>query len=783
MKASFEGLGVPVGAREVRAGLEAALDALVERQSALRSANLDRLDDTRPALADGDGHPRDVIADLFAVRTGSSGELRAIHDVVRPFRALCTSLARADATPLPAPDTEDIEAIGRTRDVRWDALSDLASLKGALDAAGDCESTRRIPRAHLDAMEAVLTGDVRAIEARLDALAAKSKRLAFEVKVEGDSPTRAQEEARGFLDRATDELTRVAELATAEAPNIAPFEARVALGGPLVPEVAPDAPPLERAFIDLDPPPLAAIARFGLAEPPDRRAADEAIVVPPPARPDEEDAIASVARFVLGPRRDGVQDDERGEHAPVAPAPGRHDDEDAIAAIPDLGGGRAPERVLDGAEPAPFVAPRPALDVRHGDDNRILTHLGQPVEFGAEKERSMRSIKPGHTLDPTIIADVDGARGWADLDDKGKCDYVLAYKDRRGKFPKIKVLPNPHFKEVSIEPNGWIEVISEKYDTLAKLKHFKEEYGWGHVHISWMRGAPNNVQRAQVAWMRNANLYMFLNGLEERGARNSSEPCWRFSIKGLSIPTEENLELALQMVQGRTFTATPFSKHLHIGLRASATLYGDKNRIGFEARGGKEEEKAHVIDSLLNGLVHGRWGMNDDRFGEGAFRLVSEPTEFEHQYRKIPAEFATLIERHLRAHPSENVRPEEAEALREMVGSARFQGGLPDLPILKLRKQEPPARLLGFDQRIATPLLNYEALGWLTDEERTRAITARGHFIEGLAKIAKKKAKKSSVELATAISDLAAAWAQEARLAGAFKRWLDGGEREIFVGA
>src|SRR5262249_13783679 len=163
---------------------------------------------------------------------------------------------------------------------------------------------------------------------------------------------------------------------------------------------------------------------------------------------------------------------------------------------------------------------------------------------------------------------------------------------------------------------------------------------------SFMRGDPPEAQRAQVAWMRNANLFMWLDALERRGGGGNDGPCWRFAIKGLSIPTEEHLKLALEMIEGRTFTATPFSKHLHIGLRASG-MYGDLNRIGFEARGGMDDEKKRVIDSLLVGLVHGRWGLGDDRFGEGDFRLISEETNERSQHQTVPQQFATLIERHL----------------------------------------------------------------------------------------------------------------------------------------
>src|SRR5262249_54251996 len=152
----------------------------------------------------------------------------------------------------------------------------------------------------------------------------------------------------------------------------------------------------------------------------------------------------------------------------------------------------------------------------------------------------------------------------------------------------------------------------------------------------------------------------------------------------------------------------PFSKHLHVVFRASGS-YGNRNRIAVETRGGVDGEKKLVLGSLLRGLVEGRWGAGGYRYGDGEFRLLSRPRLGAAQYTTAP--IASLVRAHLEAHPSRNVAPEDAERLEKLVASATFYEGDP-----------PPARLRTFDQRVASPLLNYEALPFLTSDDRQRVI-------------------------------------------------------------
>lgn len=438
---------------------------------------------------------------------------------------------------------------------------------------------------------------------------------------------------------------------------------------------------------------------------------------------------------------------------------------------------------------APPSSPLDQPGDRDLDKQGPLTHQGRPIQFGAEKETNMKSVGAttnfDHTATQNFLVSVIGEitpdllhadavqkpkeeLDWTDLNDKGKSRYTLNFKATYGRWPIIKVTPNKDYSDLSIEPNGWMEVISSKFESIKDAKVFLQKFGWGHVHTSFMRGATPEVQRAQTAWMRNANLYMFLNALESRGAGNGTEDFWRFAIKGLSIPTEENLQLALEMFQNKTMRATPFSKHLHIGLRASG-MYGEPNRIGFEARGGIQDEKERVLDSLLSGLVYGRWGAAPDRWGEDAFKLISEPTNFNAQGKTVPGQFSTLIEKHLAEHPIADLTPADAARLTRLVSSTQFYEG-----------EAPAARLKAFDHRIATPLLELEKLSWLTDDERARVISARGGFIEGLARLDAQKGDRTPQQLAVDVSNLAAEWARSARLAGPFGRWLDGGERQHF---
>lgn len=435
------------------------------------------------------------------------------------------------------------------------------------------------------------------------------------------------------------------------------------------------------------------------------------------------------------------------------------------------------------------TAPLPPID-RKGP----LMHLGAPIELGAEKEENMRTVGPGDKLDHTAVSHFE--RGllpeitedmrkpsaaekpadqiqWSDLNDKGKCAYMLAFRAKYGtedkaRWPSLRVTNTIDYSDLSFEPNGWIEVISSKFGSVRELEEFLNKFGWGHIHTSFMRGASTETQLRQVAWMRNANLYMFLNALETRGASGNGESFWRFAIKGLSLPTEDHLRLAQEMIKYKKMTATAFSKHLHIGMRASGK-YGHPNRIGFETRGGSVDEKKRVLDSLLRGLVTDRWGAEDDIYGQGAFRMVSVGNT-QIQVHSLPVEFRDLIRQHLLEHPIEGLSGADADRLFEFVRSARFYD----------RPKAPAARLNEFDQRACTPLLQLERIRWLTDEERERVVNARAQFISSLAELEARKDTLKSTEVAQKTVDLIVAWAKAARLAGPFGRWIDGAAREQF---
>jgi hypothetical protein len=444
--------------------------------------------------------------------------------------------------------------------------------------------------------------------------------------------------------------------------------------------------------------------------------------------------------------------------------------------------GRDAERNAEVAAPGKVVV---------ADKQGPLKHLGQPVEFGAEKESNMKSIDAGDKLQytsapnyrpglmqytPEMLNEASRGKaadkiGWADLNDKGKSAYVLKFHAQTGKWPKLAVLPNSEYSKLSIEPNGWIEVISSKFDTIRDARGFLDKFGWGHIHTSWMRGAPPDVQKQQVAWMRNANLYMFLSALEGRGASGNGETFWRFAIKGLSIPTQDHLDLAAKMIGGLNMTATAFSKHLHMGMRASGK-YGSPQRIAFEARGGNADEKKRVVDSLLNGLTQDRWGSAVDRHGEDDFELTHVGGNIEYQVKALPDDFRKLIAEHLSALPVNGLTAADASRLHNMVASATFYAD-----------KIPAARLNAFDQRACVPLLNYEAINWLSDGDRKRAIEARGWFIGALDELDKNRGNLAPHQLGQKVADLIEQWSKKAQLGEVFGKWLDGGERQKFISA
>jgi hypothetical protein len=248
-----------------------------------------------------------------------------------------------------------------------------------------------------------------------------------------------------------------------------------------------------------------------------------------------------------------------------------------------------------------------------------ITHRGSPIQFGGEKEFNLEGLsgnKLEHTepeaLKPELLAQIAGDKQWAQLTDAEKARYSLEHKKLTGEFPVLRVKPNNDYVATDFEPNGWVEVISKRFDSPAEIRTFLDKFGWGHIHTSFMRGAPPEEQAQQVAWTCNANLYMFLSSLERRGGTD----LWPFAIKGLSVPTEDHLEYFARILRGEELRTTAFSKHLMLNIR-SGTKYGERNRIGGETRGGVQNEKERVLDSLLTGLTDGAWGRSPQKSRSG----------------------------------------------------------------------------------------------------------------------------------------------------------------------
>ncbi|MBK6689579.1 MAG: hypothetical protein IPG45_34260 [Deltaproteobacteria bacterium] len=420
-----------------------------------------------------------------------------------------------------------------------------------------------------------------------------------------------------------------------------------------------------------------------------------------------------------------------------------------------------------------------------------ITHRGQEVQFGGEKEYRLQKLEAGSKLEPTtpaawepkllrnLSADLFKAGevkpaeqlAWSDLNDKGKAQYALAYKAAHGDFPVIRVAPNPDYAKITWENNGWIEVVSNPFDA-AGLNKFLKNYGWGHVHTSFMRGAPPPEQKQILFWVGMANVWSFLNSLEERGASGNGEDAWRFDVKGLSLPTEEHLDRWAQVLGGKNKVATAFSKHCIINIRGNGKQYGHPDRIGMETRGGQTEEKRRMLDSLINGLQNGHWGAQPIERGANGFRLVRLGADLTHdkkgsalQPSSLPSDFKTLVKENLQRKPVEGLTAADADRLYDFMKAAT------------LGKGHVEARIGRFDQRGCLPLLNYEALPWLSDEDRDRVNKARSKFLLGLSDLQKAGGANSG----TAIAKLIATWAKEAKLAESIGRWLDGPAGRIQV--
>jgi hypothetical protein len=416
-----------------------------------------------------------------------------------------------------------------------------------------------------------------------------------------------------------------------------------------------------------------------------------------------------------------------------------------------------------------------------------IKHLGRPVQFGGEKEFNLKSLKGGneylqHTQAPAgwnpgllgqVTGDMvkpgvklDGQIQWADLNDKGKAQYALAFKARNNNFPVIKTTPNPDYSEIAWEKNGWIEVVSKPFD-LEGIQKFLNNYGWGHIHTSFMRGAPKAEQKQMLSWVQNANLYSFLNSLENRSFEVNGDAGWRFCIVGLSIPTVQHLERYERIFGGENLQATAFAKHTIINVRGNGKQYGDPNRIGMETRGGSQDEKVRMLNSLLGGLQGNGWGAHPMAPGDSAFRLpdvretgIKSPKYGQYQVKKLPQDFKNLIVEHLRAHPQAGITEADAQRMFDFVNRGQF------FPT------EVAARLQSFDQRACVPLLKYEALPWLSDADKARAVEARSWFIGQLNELSKQNLnpRDTAIQSAQLMTD----WGKHAKLADAFGKWLDG---------
>jgi hypothetical protein len=422
-----------------------------------------------------------------------------------------------------------------------------------------------------------------------------------------------------------------------------------------------------------------------------------------------------------------------------------------------------------------------------------ITHLGKPVEWGGEKEFGPDSFSSAGTRlqatqpamwNPSLTAAFDAgkfiggghqkaaaARSWDDLNDAGKAAWVAAYRKLTGHPPVLRVRENPTVRKIDHEPDGSIEFVSKKMPDTRKLKAWLTEYGWGHIHTSFVRsGSPVQVKQ-QVSWNVNANLFMFLSALERRNAGAPTNPAdagkvggtnWPFTIKTLSVPTQEHTQIWGQFLTDLTKPATSFTKHLMINIRTG--IYEDdggvreRNRVGNEIRGGIQVEKERVLDSLGNALVDGQWGREPTGYGQDGFRLMNVGTT--NQPKSLPRDYETLL-------AQSGVPAAEASKLFNFVAGARFFD------------VAPASRLNEFDQRAGMPLLPYEKIGWLSAPDKARAVSARNHFIEQLSALQGEAVKNHmpATEVAQRYSALVIGWAKEARLAEPVGQWLDGQQR------
>lgn len=421
-----------------------------------------------------------------------------------------------------------------------------------------------------------------------------------------------------------------------------------------------------------------------------------------------------------------------------------------------------------------------------------LEHQGRPIEWGAEKEIRFDRFKAGGQwlartqvdhFDPRVLP---GRRApeWGKLDDAGKAKYLAALRarnpeaDKNGDwyalYPRVDVAPGADFERVGFEAGPFLELISPKLSGLGQLGAFTEKYGWGHVHTSFLRGAPPEQQAEMLGWFWVANLYLFLAPLEARGVGTKEDPLWRFNLVGLSVPTVEHLSEAQAILGGEDHQATAFNKHLGLAVRGDGVLYGEKDRIGFETRGGVSAEKRRVLESMLHGLVREAWGRKPltvdaqalglVELGPGVMRYEMNGVQEIWQPERVPPDVSRLLQVNLQ---EAGLDPNAAPGLFTMLDEATLPKKI-------------GSQLGHFDQRVAVPLLHFELLPGLSKVRRAEITHARAEFLEDLMALA--KAHPSPRRAGPLIATLIERWAKGVSLAETLGEWLDApGRRKPFL--
>ncbi|MBK6688827.1 MAG: glutamate--tRNA ligase [Deltaproteobacteria bacterium] len=474
--------------------------------------------------------------------------------------------------------------------------------------------------------------------------------------------------------------------------------------------------------------------------------------------------------------------------ARAAAAPAMEVVHDAPAVELVQGDAEAIERPRNGPK-LEIELPRAPVAIERPGDQEIIKN-GAPIRLLTENELTFTRMgklkKPGDKLGEIevegfradlIPATVDAtgmhpeaaqkARNlltWADLNDKGRSHYLEAHKAANGAYPAIRPAPGGKLATVEYGEEGTIRWTSGTLTSVGRTEALMKQHGWGPVTTSFVRGDPVEVCEQQVAWLRNANLYMLIAGLEARGAKGNGEEFWRFAVSEQTLPTEENLAIALKVLNGANPKRTAFADNLQVSVHA-----GKENRAVVETRGGHEVEKARVLDSLMNGLANGIWGSFLERHGQGEFAL---PTlEAREAQPGLPAAFEALVAQQIAKHPELRLAADAAKQIAAYVGSAQFYAA-----------EAPERRLNGFDQRACLPFLEFDRLPWLTPDDKARVAGATTQLLAQLAQLSRPGAYQGlpKEQLGLQITQLMVAWAQQAQLAEPFGRWLDGPVRRSF---